>query len=209
MRTKPYNNRGYLRYIKGLSDLVTPFLKHFQTVFTYISPLYIRNYAMHRRDMMKKKPQQAYVCHKPMTAPQVLEKAAEIIEERYSRRGEFCSAQVTKEYIQYKLGGYEQEVFAILLLDSQHQLIEFKEMFFGTVDAASVYPREVVKAALKANAAAMILAHNHPSGNPQPSQSDKSITKTLIQALSLIDVRVIDHIVVGKTALSFAELGLL
>jgi len=95
------------------------------------------------------------------------------------------------------------------MLDNQHQLIEFRELFYGTIDGASVYPREVVKAVLEVNASAVIFAHNHPSGNSEPSQADKDITKRLSDALGLIDVRVLDHFVVGETAISFAERGLL
>lgn len=109
----------------------------------------------------------------------------------------------------FKLSAYEREVFAVMLLDSQHRLIAFQELFFGTIDAASVYPREVVKAALQSNAAAVIFAHNHPSGDPEPSQADRAITTRLIAALNLIDVRVLDHIVVGQAAVSFAERGLI
>ncbi|MGL1254831.1 JAB domain-containing protein, partial [Vibrio parahaemolyticus] len=88
-------------------------------------------------------------------------------------------------------------------------LIAFEELFFGTIDSASVYPREVLKAALKVNAAALIFAHNHPSGDATPSQADKQITQRLKEALALVDIRVLDHIVVGDSAISFAERGLL
>lgn len=105
------------------------------------------------------------------------------------------------------LGNYDREVFALLLLDNQHRLIEFNELFYGTIDSASVYPREVVKLALERNAAAVIFAHNHPSGDATPSQADKRITSRLKDALALIDVRVLDHFVVGETCVSFAERG--
>ncbi|MBK8102734.1 MAG: hypothetical protein IPK30_05490 [Cellvibrionales bacterium] len=150
-----------------------------------------------------------YVTHKPLTAIQVLEKAAEILAERYARGGELNSPSIVKEYLACKLGSYEREVFAVLLLDAGHHLIEYRELFYGTIDAAGVFPREVVKAVLNANAAAVILAHNHPSGNTEPSSADKRITKLLVDALALIDVRVIDHIIVGRDNLSFAEKGLL
>lgn len=144
-----------------------------------------------------------------MTEHQVLEEAVRILDKRYTRQGSFISADAAKDYLHIKLGGYEREVFAILLLDSQHQLIEFREMFFGTINNTSVYPREVVKAALTANAASVILAHNHPSGISEPSKADKEITQRLKQALALIDVTVLDHIVVGRTCTSFVEQGLL
>ncbi|MEZ8076857.1 DNA repair protein RadC, partial [Vibrio sp. FF112] len=108
-----------------------------------------------------------------------------------------------------QLKAYEREVFAVMFLDNQHHLISFEELFFGTIDSASVYPREVVKAALKTNAAAVIFAHNHPSGDATPSQADKRITQRLKDALALVDIRVLDHIVIGDSAVSFAERGLL
>ena len=94
-----------------------------------------------------------------------------------------------------------------MFLDNQHQLIEFEELFFGTIDAASIYPREVVKAALNYNAAAVVFAHNHPSGIAEPSQADRRITQRLVDALKLVDIRVLDHIVVGEDCVSFAEKG--
>jgi DNA repair protein RadC len=150
-----------------------------------------------------------YVTHEPMTAHQVLEKAAEILANKYVRNDVFSSSQSTKDFVRFKLGNYEREVFAVMLLDNQHKLIEFRELFFGTIDAAAVYPREVVKVVLEMNAAAVIFTHNHPSGVAEPSQADKAITKRLSDALGLIDVRVLDHIVVGEEAVSFAERGLL
>jgi DNA repair protein RadC len=96
-----------------------------------------------------------------------------------------------------------------MLLNTQHQLIEYRELFFGSIDSASVYPREVVKTVLEVNASAVIFAHNHPSGIAEPSESDKRITKRLKDALALIETRVLDHIVVGRDSVSFAERGLL
>ncbi|QRV24057.1 RadC family protein [Marinomonas foliarum] len=150
-----------------------------------------------------------YVTRKPMTADQVLEMASEIIASKYKRGETLVTAEAAKKFLQSKLGHYEREVFAVLLLDNQHRLIEYRELFFGTIDSASVYPREVVKAALQHNAAAVMFAHNHPSGDPQPSMADKNITDKLTEALKMIDIRVLDHIVVGKECVSFAELGLL
>jgi len=97
----------------------------------------------------------------------------------------------------------------MVCLDSQHRPIASEKLFYGTINASSVYPREVVKAALKHNAAAVLFAHNHPSGNPEPSQSDITITRRLKESLELIDVRVLDHLVVGETVTSFATQGLL
>ena len=138
---------------------------------------------------------------------ELLERAAEALALKYKREGTFTDAANVKEYLALKLGAYEREVFAVMFLDSQHRLISFEEMFFGTIDAASVYPREVLKMALSHNAAAVIFAHNHPSGVPEPSQADKRITERLVEALKLVDIRVLDHIVVGESCVSFAEKG--
>jgi DNA repair protein RadC len=150
-----------------------------------------------------------YTSPHTMTDHQILEKAAEILECKYVRDDAFCSSEATKDFLRFKLGKYEREVFAVMLLDNRHKLIDYQELFFGTINAACVYPREVVKAVLAENAAAVIFAHNHPSGEAEPSQADISITKRLKEALALIDVQVLDHIVIGETATSFAERGLL
>ena len=159
--------------------------------------------------MRKPSKKLVYVTHEPLTAHQVLEKAAEILAGQFSRKGHINSPQATKDFLACKLAGNKREVFALLLLDSSHRLIEYRELFHGTIDSASVHPREVVRAVLEANAASVIIAHNHPSGSTEPSVSDKRITKTITDALALIDVRVLDHIVVGEKPVSFAEMGLL
>ena len=116
----------------------------------------------------------------------------------------------TEEFLQNKLGDYDHEVFCCLYLDNRHRVLAFEELFRGTIDGTSVYPREIVKEALKHNAAAVILAHNHPSGIAEPSQADERITTRLKDALDLVDIRVLDHIVVGKgTTVSLAKRGLL
>lgn len=158
---------------------------------------------------MRKKTEQVYVTHEPLTAHQVLEKAAEILADQFKREGLLNSPEVCKQYLQCRLAGKQREVFALLLLDSSHRLIEYCELFYGTIDSASVYPREVIQLVLEKNAAAIILAHNHPSGNTEPSVADKKITQRISEALALIDVRVLDHIIVGEKPISFAELGLL
>jgi len=120
------------------------------------------------------------------------------------------SAAATQQYLSARLRGCAHEVFAVLFLDQQHRLLVCEEMFRGTINGASVHPREVVKAALRHNAAAVILAHNHPSGVAEPSRADRQITERLMAALALVDVRVLDHVVVGEGAVvSFAERGLL
>ena len=116
----------------------------------------------------------------------------------------------TRKYLKAKLRNYEREVFACLYLDNQHRLINYEELFFGTIDGASVHPREVVKRVLSHNAAAVIFAHNHPSGLAEPSQADRRITDRLKSALMLVDVRVLDHMIVGDAeVVSFAERGLI
>ncbi len=146
----------------------------------------------------------------PATAEQVLEAARQVIDQKIPRGTLFTSPTLVKEYLCTKLAGFEHEVFAGLFLDSQHRLIEYVELFRGTIDAAAVYPREVVKAVLRFNAAAVIFAHNHPSGSPEPSQADRTLTQRLREALALVDVRTLDHVVVGGAAtVSFAERGLL
>ncbi|MDS1911096.1 RadC family protein [Vibrio parahaemolyticus] len=138
---------------------------------------------------------------------ELLERAAEALATKYKREGTFTNPTNVKEYLKLKLGAHDREVFAVMFLDNQHQLISFEELFFGTIDAASIYPREVLKTALNHNAAAVIFAHNHPSGIAEPSQADKRITQRLIDALKLVDIRVLDHIIVGEDCVSFAEKG--
>lgn len=120
------------------------------------------------------------------------------------------SPELVRNYLSAQLRHQPREVFAVLFLDNQHRLIAYDEIFYGTIDGAAVYPREVVKKALAHNSAAVILAHNHPSGVAEPSQADRRITQRLQDALSLVDVRVIDHMIVGDShVISFAERGLL
>ena len=115
-----------------------------------------------------------------------------------------------KDSLPLRIGAHGHEVFAVLFLDPQHKLLLMEEMFRGTLTQASVYPREVVKRALQTNAAAVVFAHNHPSGVAEPSRADEFLTQTLKSALALVDVRVLDHLVVGRSdVVSFAERGLL
>ena len=144
------------------------------------------------------------------TTDQILEAARQAIEHKMQRGASFSSPVAVKEYLRAKLAGFEHEVFAVLFLDTHHCLIEYAEMFRGTIDSASVYPREVVKQALRLNAAAVIVSHNHPSGNSEPSAADKAMTSQLRQALALVDIRTLDHVIVaGTRTTSFAERGLL
>jgi len=118
--------------------------------------------------------------------------------------------QQTQNFLTARLRDYSFEVFSCLYLDNRHRVIQFEELFQGTINGASVHPREVVKKALGHNAAAVIFAHNHPSGVAEPSMADKQVTRQLTDALALVDVRVLDHVVVGDgTTVSFAERGLI
>jgi DNA repair protein RadC len=138
----------------------------------------------------------------------VLEMSRRYLHETISNKDILNTPEDTKRYLKSQLAHQQREVFACLYLDNKHQVIAFDELFFGTIDGASVHPREVVKSTLQHNAAAVIFAHNHPSGNPEPSQSDINITQHLINALKLIDVRVLDHLIIGDgSATSLAELG--
>lgn len=146
----------------------------------------------------------------PNADERIISTALSIIERRLQRVKAMSSSEDTKRYLSLRYGLMEREVFGALMLDNQHGLIDITELFKGTIDAASVYPREVVKEVLRLNAAAVIFFHNHPSGIPEPSRADEAITTKLRDALALIDVRVLDHIVVGgKDTVSFAERGML
>lgn len=138
-------------------------------------------------------------------------RAMRLLESRLRRPGEIMSStSAVYQFLILNLAGYEHEVFSVLWLDSQHRLISAEHLFAGTLTQTSVYPREVVKRCLQLNAAAVIFAHNHPSGIAEPSEADKVLTRVLMQALALVDVPVLDHfIVAGNNVLSFAERGLL
>lgn len=140
----------------------------------------------------------------------VMEMARRALAQQVRTAPVFDSPARVKDYVALHLGGRSQEVFAVLFLDGQHRLIVLQELFHGTLTQTSVYPREVVKAALAHNAAAVILAHNHPSGVAEPSRADESLTQVLRDALALVDVRVLDHLVVGRgQVVSLAERGML
>ena len=139
----------------------------------------------------------------------VLEMSRRYLFENIQRGDALCSPQETREYLKAQLRGYQHEVFACLFLDNRNRVIEFEIMFHGTIDGASVYPREVVKVALKKNAASVIFAHNHPSGVAEPSLADEKITQRLKAALNMVDIRVLDHVIVGDEVVSFAERGLI
>lgn len=140
----------------------------------------------------------------------VIATAKDILAAQVRHTDVLSNPKVVADYLVTQLAELEYELFAIIHLDIRHRLITYEEMFRGTLDGASVHSREVVKAALAHNAAAVILTHNHPSGDPSTSEADKRITKRLKEALALVDIRVLDHIVVaGAATVSFAERGLL
>ena len=144
------------------------------------------------------------------SAQEVLLEAQELIEGQF--RSRICVLDNTESmrlFLKVRLGARDHEVFAVLFLDTHRRLLEYVELFRGTIDTAAVHPREVVKEALKRNAAAVIFAHNHPSGVAEPSDADETITIRLKMALDQVGAKVIDHLVVGERLASFVEMGLL
>lgn len=138
----------------------------------------------------------------------IVQLAAHILIDGISQSGQLTRPTDAAQFLQFKLANEDHENFAALFLDSKHKVITYKKLFTGTIDSAAVYPRVVVKAALACNAAAVILAHNHPSNDCEPSTADRAITKRLADALGLLDIRVLDHIVVTKSDwVSLAERG--
>jgi len=145
-----------------------------------------------------------------ITDDKIVEQALQILASRLKFGAALTSPAAVRDYLRLSLGGREHEVFVCIWLDAQHRVIGLEEAFRGTLTQTSVYPREIVKNALAYNAAAVIFAHNHPSGAAQPSQADELLTRNLKEALSLVDVKVLDHfIVAGAQAISFAERGLI
>lgn len=140
----------------------------------------------------------------------VFEMTRRALKEHLQDGASLSSPQAVKDYLALSLGPLQHEVFVVLFLDARNRLLAAEEMFRGTLTQTSVYPREVAKRALTFNAAAAILAHNHPSGNPEPSQADRLLTRTLKEALALVDVQVLDHIIIaGRQTRSLAEHGLI
>ena len=148
--------------------------------------------------------------HRAATPDEILAEARSLIKKRLRRGTLLTSPRAAHEFLTLHYAHLEHEVFAVLFLDTRHRLINCRDLFRGTVDGAAVHPREVVKEALASNAAAVILAHNHPSGIAEPSQADEIITTRLRDALALVDIRVLDHLIVsGSTVTSLAERGVL
>ena len=145
-----------------------------------------------------------------MTGDRTIERALKVLQARMRAGEALSSPSAVRTYLQLKLAPLPHEVFAVVFLDAQNRVLAFEELFRGTLTQTSVYPREVVKAALAHNAAAVILGHNHPSGVAEPSRADELLTRSLREALALVDVRLLDHMVVGRgEVVSFAERGLL
>ncbi len=145
-----------------------------------------------------------------MSRSAIVEQALQLLAAEVQGADALSSPGVVKDFLRLKLGERPHEVFAVVFLDTQHRVLAFEELFRGTLSQTSVYPREVVKEALARNAAAVVLVHNHPSGSAEPSRADECLTHTLRQALALVDVRVLDHLVVTcRSVTSFAERGLL
>ena len=150
-----------------------------------------------------------YKARRTLSSDQIIKSALKLLGGSVNNSEVLASPQHTREYVTLALGAREHEVFACMWLNNRHQVIEFEELFYGTIDGASIYPREVVKRALNHNAAAVIVVHNHPSGEPEPSPSDVDITSRLKEALSLVGVRLIDHMIVGGDGvISMAERGM-
>jgi DNA repair protein RadC len=148
--------------------------------------------------------------YRPATLEEIMTSARDALNRRVRKGVALTSPQLTRDYLTAKLGTREFETFCCLFLDNRHRVIDFVELFRGTIDGASVHPREVVKEALKRNAAALVFAHPHPSGIAEPSAADELITQRLREALQLVDIRVLDHIIIaGGEAVSFAERGLI
>jgi len=141
---------------------------------------------------------------------QILYWAKSILEEKFNRSNYLASPDCTREFLKLLFANKSREEFVMIFLDNQHAVIGHEVLFQGTIDGANVYPREVVKATLTHDAAVVILSHNHPSGTSEPSEADKRLTSRIIDSLNTIDVKVLDHLIVGGTSItSFAERGLL
>jgi DNA repair protein RadC len=148
--------------------------------------------------------------YRPASAEEILQRARQVLSHRILRGATMSSPQAVKDFLRLGIGTLEHEVFAVIFLDAQNRLIVIKEMFRGSVSQTSVYSREVVKEALMLNAAAVILAHNHPSGVAEPSRADEFLTQRLKTALAMVEVTVLDHLVVSAVeTVSFAERGLI
>ena len=147
---------------------------------------------------------------RPVTTNEILTMARKLIKRQFACGKALTSPDATRDFLMLELALLEHEAFYCLFLDNRHRVLKAECCFQGTIDSANIYPREVVKRALQINASALILAHNHPSGLAEPSEADRAITRRLIDALGLVDIRVLDHFIIGGAEhFSFAEHGLL
>lgn len=166
-----------------------------------MKPKALQDTQLHIRDNTRR--------YRAASADEIIEAARAVAGQRVQRGEAFTDPQASERFFQDKLAGLEREVFASVFLDTHHRLIEYVELFQGSIDGAEVHPREVVRRALRCNAAAVIVAHNHPSGVLEPSSADRAVTARLKQALALVDVRLLDHMIVGGVdATSMAKNGL-
>lgn len=149
-----------------------------------------------------------YRTRRPVSEQELLGFALTLMEEKFHREDILGNPADSRQFLLLKLTSEERETFSVVFLDAQHRVLSFETLFMGSISSTTVHPREVVKRCLALNAAAVVLAHNHPSGVPEPSAADRAITERLVQALELVEVRVLDHIVIGGTqTVSFAERG--
>ncbi len=147
--------------------------------------------------------------YRPASGEEIIEAALSEINRRFTRGVMMTSPAQTIEFLRLRLSPLEHEVFAVLWLDNKNRVLAFEELFRGTINGTSVHPREIVKSAMKYNAAACILCHNHPSGDSDPSSADQNITLRIREALNVVEVRTLDHVIVGERPYSFVEHGLL
>jgi len=151
-----------------------------------------------------------YCLSHPVSSAELIGIARNIISESFVRGAKLSSPEETKAFLTLQLALEEREVFGVIFVNRQNEVIAFEKLFYGTIDSAAVHPREVVKRCLALNATAVILAHNHPSGSATPSEADRQITRRISAALALVDGQVLDHIVIGgNTSISFADRGYL
>lgn len=184
---------------KTAVDLARDLLQHFKSLNGIFSANLIDIQEVHGMGVSKYCQLQA-----------VLEMSKRALGESLQQADSFCSPAQVKQYLQLQLSSLQREVFGIMFLDAQHRLITYETLFQGSLMQTSVYPREVVKRALSLNAAALIFSHNHPGGVAKPSLADEQLTQSLKQALDLVDIKVLDHIVVaGQSTFSFSEMGLI
>lgn len=157
-----------------------------------------------------KAPNGEYLVNGSITGRELIQAAIDELKSLKLTSRRFENPSSVKEYLSIHLGAEQREVFSVIFLTNQHQLLSFEKLFYGTVNQSEVHPREIVKRCLELNAVAVILAHNHPSGEVSPSPSDRHITEKVVNALQLVDVRVLDHVIIGgANSYSFAEHGLI